>query len=251
MNKKNFILVFVIIAIILVLFLYIFGKIRNSNNNQIEEVTLNEYKDVFLEAYSNIYGFTPENIELNDLGENNIKITVHNDGVIIDEYILNTSSFIASNNYGININIKTKEIENSINTNVEFNDSELVAVGIISDELEVANKYFVEPSQYNNIQNIKFGDDVKFIIIPKNNNARIKVYKNELSGNNYSVELESEVVGRPFVVTTKTFEIYPSALIEYDDGNTKFNLELYLSGKDGTLVLNELADKVKDISIYK
>ncbi len=168
------------------------------------------------------------------------------------------------NNENKNNNTNKDDNQNKTNTSVEeksnikikFSNDECLAVGFIptGKEEEMYKKCF-ENQQNENIVKVNNGDAYKFIIIPKDDKIKIKVWSCEIGddGELYTNNIISEYNKGPILLSTHEFEYIPNVAIECTNEETgiQFLLPITFNGYDGKLSLYGNEDNVLDISIYE
>lgn len=168
------------------------------------------------------------------------------------------------NNENKNNNTNKDDNQNKTNTSVQeksnikikFSNDECLAVGFIptGKEEEMYKKCF-ENQQNENIIKVNNGDAYKFIIIPKDDKIKIKVWSCEIGddGELYTNNIISEYNKGPILLSTHEFEYIPNVAIECtnEENGIQFLLPITFNGYDGKLSLYGNEDNVLDISIYE
>lgn len=153
-------------------------------------------------------------------------------------------------------NKSNTSVEEKSNTKIKFSNDESLAVGFIptGKEQEMYKKCF-ENQQNENITKVNNGDAYKFIIIPKNNKVKIKVWSCEVGddGDLYTNNIISENNKGTILLSTQEFEYIPNVAIECTNEETgiQFLLPIVFNGYDGKMNLDGNEDNVLDISIYE
>lgn len=168
------------------------------------------------------------------------------------------------NNENKNNNTNKDDNQNKTNTSVEeksnikikFSNDECLAVGFIpTGKEEKMYKKCFENQQNENIVKVNNGDAYKFIIIPKDDKIKIKVWSCEIGddGELYTNNIISEYNKGPILLSTHEFEYIPNVAIECTNEETgiQFLLPITFNGYDGKLSLYGNEDNVLDISIYE
>ena len=168
------------------------------------------------------------------------------------------------NNENKNNNTNKDDNQNKTNTSVEeksnikikFSNDECLAVGFIpTGKEEKMYKKCFENQQNENIVKVNNGDAYKFIIIPKDDKIKIKVWSCEIGddGELYTNNIISEYNKGPILLSTHEFEYIPNVAIECTNEETgiQFLLPITFNGNDGKLSLYGNEDNVLDISIYE
>ncbi len=159
-------------------------------------------------------------------------------------------------NKGDNQNKTNTSVEEKSNIKIKFSNDEYLAVGFIptGKEEEMYKKCF-ESQQNENIIKVNNGDAYKFIIIPKDDKIKIKVWSCEIGddGELYTNNIISEYNKGPILLSTHEFEYIPNVAIECTNEETgiQFLLPITFNGYDGKLSLYGNEDNVLDISIYE
>lgn len=156
-----------------------------------------------------------------------------------------------------NQNKSNTSIEEKSNIKIKFSNDECLAVGFIptGKEEEMYKKCF-ENQQNENITKVNNGDAYKFIIIPKDDKIKIKVWSCEIDddGELYTNNIISENNKKgTILLSTYEFEYIPNVAIECINEETgiQFLLPITFNGYDGKLNLYGNDDNVLDISIYE
>lgn len=155
-----------------------------------------------------------------------------------------------------NQNKTNTSVEEKSNIKIKFSNDECLAVGFIptGKEEEMYKKCF-ENQQNENIVKVNNGDAYKFIIIPKDDKIKIKVWSCEIGddGELYTNNIISEYNKGPILLSTHEFEYIPNVAIECTNEETgiQFLLPITFNGYDGKLSLYGNEDNVLDISIYE
>lgn len=155
-----------------------------------------------------------------------------------------------------NKNKTNTSVQEKSNIKIKFSNDECLAVGFIppGKEEEMYKKCF-ENQQKENIVKVNNGDAYKFIVIPKDDKIKIKVWSCEIGddGELYTNNIISEYNKGPILLSTHEFEYIPNVAIECTNEETgiQFLLPITFNGNDGKLSLYGNEDNVLDISIYE
>lgn len=161
---------------------------------------------------------------------------------------------------GCNNNKEQNKLNITTLSKVEFNENECLAIGyILGEDLEEFNKKY-----FNSTENLKVYDfrskiskDIeagdRFILIPKSEDVKISIYRC-LFTEEGKLELDSLLLNNynePLILLDDYTEYIPRLCVKvkYNDLEEQFYIQF--SGEDGKLVLTEVEDFIKDISIYK
>lgn len=159
-------------------------------------------------------------------------------------------------NKGDNQNKTNTSVEEKSNIKIKFSNDECLAVGFIpTGKEEKMYKKCFENQQNENIVKVNNGDAYKFIVIPKDDKIKIKVWSCEIGddGELYTNNIISEYNKGPILLSTHEFEYIPNVAIECTNEETgiQFLLPITFNGYDGKLSLYGNEDNVLDISIYE
>ena len=159
-------------------------------------------------------------------------------------------------NKGDNQNKTNTSVEEKSNIKIKFSNDECLAVGFIpTGKEEKMYKKCFENQQNENIIKVNNGDAYKFIVIPKDDKIKIKVWSCEIGddGELYTNNIISEYNKGPILLSTHEFEYIPNVAIECTNEETgiQFLLPITFNGYDGKLSLYGNEDNVLDISIYE
>ena len=159
-------------------------------------------------------------------------------------------------NKGDNQNKTNTSVEEKSNIKIKFSNDECLAVGFIpTGKEEKMYKKCFENQQKENIVKVNNGDAYKFIVIPKDDKIKIKVWSCEIGddGELYTNNIISEYNKGPILLSTHEFEYIPNVAIECTNEETgiQFLLPITFNGNDGKLSLYGNEDNVLDISIYE
>lgn len=159
-------------------------------------------------------------------------------------------------NKGDNQNKTNTSVEEKSNIKIKFSNDECLAVGFIpTGKEEKMYKKCFENQQNENIVKVNNGDAYKFIVIPKDDKIKIKVWSCEIGddGELYTNNIISEYNKGPILLSTHEFEYIPNVAIECTNEETgiQFLLPITFNGNDGKLSLYGNEDNVLDISIYE
>lgn len=159
-------------------------------------------------------------------------------------------------NKGDNQNKTNTPVEEKSNIKIKFSNDECLAVGFIpTGKEEKMYKKCFENQQNENIVKVNNGDAYKFIVIPKDDKIKIKVWSCEIGddGELYTNNIISEYNKGPILLSTHEFEYIPNVAIECTNEETgiQFLLPITFNGYDGKLSLYGNEDNVLDISIYE
>lgn len=159
-------------------------------------------------------------------------------------------------NKGDNQNKTNTSVEEKSNIKIKFSNDECLAVGFIpTGKEEKMYKKCFENQQNENIVKVNNGDAYKFIVIPKDDKIKIKVWSCEIGddGELYTNNIISGYNKGPILLSTHEFEYIPNVAIECTNEETgiQFLLPITFNGYDGKLSLYGNEDNVLDISIYE
>lgn len=159
-------------------------------------------------------------------------------------------------NKGDNQNKTNTSVEEKSNIKIKFSNDECLAVGFIpTGKEEKMYKKCFENQQNENIVKVNNGDAYKFIVIPKDDKIKIKVWSCEIGddGELYTNNIISEYNKGPILLSTHEFEYIPNVAIECTNEETgiQFLLPITFNGYDGKLSLYGNEDNVLDISMYE
>lgn len=161
---------------------------------------------------------------------------------------------------GCNTSSEQNNLNKTPESKVNFNENEYLAIGYVLDEdLDEFKKQY-----FNSTENLKeydfrseeskdYEQGNTFVIIPKTEDVVISIYNCFLNEEG-ELELGNTLLDNhkgSFIMIDDYVEVVPHlcAKVKYNDLEAEFYLQF--SGKDGTLVLTEVEDVVKDISMYK
>ena len=260
MKKVVIIIIIIILTVIIVSLIstHIFEEpfILDGPGMVMDPSTLStdEWKQRISDFYDENYGYRPEKITYEENEPNIVYITIYHNAEITDDYILNTQTGIASSSTQKTVNFYTGEFVEDIVTKVDFENNECIAVGYIEKgkEAQIREKYFYTDDEYEYLTTVVEGDEYQFIVIPKKIDAKLEIWKYNVSeeGELYFEELLTEVKGTPLLIKTQSTEIFPRVGIVYKLDGTIFTIPLMISGMDGKLIFNDYDSLIKDISIY-
>lgn len=217
-------------------------------------LTTEEWKQRISDFYDENYGYIPEKITYEENEPNIVYITIYHNAEMTDDYILDTQTGIASSSTQKTVNFFRGEFVEDLTTKVNFENNECIAVGYIEKgkEAQIIEKYFYTDDEYEYLTTVVEGDEYQFLVIPKKIDAKLKVWKYNVSeeGELYFDELLAEVKGTPLLIKTQNTEIFPRVGIVYELDETTFTIQLMISGMNGKLIFNDYKSLIKDISIY-
>ena len=220
-----------------------------------------EYSDVEWEKlteqfYEENYGYKPTKIECIMKENSPIYIYVSSGDMIIEEYILNNETGVATSVSSRPMNLLTGKFDDEVPMNVNFVNQQCLAVGYVPNgkEDEIKNKVFIDKDTMDNITTINLGDRCEFLVVPRERNATVKVWSYAFTEDYelYLDELVIESKGTPLLIKTEDTEVVPKVAIEYDCDGVNFVIPLIFSGMDGKLFFDDdHIQYIVDVSIYE
>ena len=266
----------VLTAVLMIIGYFIYTKIINKDNNtninmteknennyknlenqiseNIKDISLEEWRKVISVFYEEHYGYKPDNVTCTEVGPHIIYVTIYHNTDLVAEYTLDAETGIASSPTERMANFFKGIFLDNLSTKVNFKNDECIAIGYIEKgkEAQIKEKYFDTDNEYESLTTVVEGEEYQFIVIPKNLDATLKIWKYNVSedGELYFDELLLEAIGTPLLIKTQCTEVFPRVGVEYENGNTKFIIPLMISGMDGKFTFTDYKNLVKDISIY-
>lgn len=239
------------------------NQIINNESEEFNEKTMAEWESLVRDYYDANMNFVPEVIQFTIDQKSNLVIEIYKTYQDFQKEQMNNYIMVEkgtnkiTNKDGEEIKLQLEEKAETIN--LKFNDSQFVAIGVTTaeNEFELAQKYFLTESQYRKTKevNAKISDEAnynKFMIIPKDNDVKISVYKCTINAEG-KVSLNDEIIenhtGNLIVMTDQVQTKAQICLkIEYK-GNTN-NIPLQINSSNKKLDFSKFEKDVKDISIY-
>ena len=216
--------------------------------------TLEEIQEIIEQYYGNYYGMYNVSVECyydeNDVLRATVSTEYEETG---DAVNVDTGEMV----YFFGTETQAQRIQ----SNVEFNDNEYIAIGYVTDldEEKFVDKYFPDGA-YGQLlyfdfripenQRPDYGN--KFVIVPKNGDVTITVYDCYMGedGEIYTDNTLIQSISEPFILLDDYIEYIPKICIKFECNGFEEMFPINFSGRDGTLYLDGYEMEVKDISLY-
>ncbi len=144
-------------------------------------------------------------------------------------------------------NQEVPEIQNNPvkREHIPFADNQLYAVAYLGyetiEDMDYYQKNFLDEET---IPNYYFSGDEYYLIIPRYEDMKVYLYRNDLATMEKSLEHETDA-GKPFIVQCNISDIFPDVTVELTYQGEKVEFSPYISLKDGSV---QVGDRGIDIT---
>lgn len=131
--------------------------------------------------------------------------------------------------------------------NIPFEDNQWYAVAYLGyEEIEDMKYYEENYLEEEKIPNYFFSGDEYYLIIPRYDDMKVCLYRNDLATMGKKLEYEGEI-GKPFTLQCNISDIFPDVTVELTYQGESVEFSPYISLKDGSV---QVGDRGIDITKY-